>query len=320
MAEETGAAGADQGPVVQRALLVGELVRLRRKGGRTQRQVAERLDWSQAKVIRIEGGKQSISRTDLEAMLRLYGLGEGERAARLVELNRLAGREGWWSRYRAAGVPADHLRMVGFEAGAALIRQAHNAFVPDLLQTPAYTRAVLPLLRLPAGDGGSGAADGDGAPREAAGEGAAGTAAAVADLCRERRERLGAGGRAPRRVHVLDEAVIRRRVGAATDPGLMAAQLRRLAAEAALDGVDVRVVPFGRGAHPGMRGPMTLLSFDGPLDDVLYLEGAGGADLVEGGGPVAGYASAFDDLLAGYALGSGESLALIREAAADMGG
>ncbi|MFY7067352.1 helix-turn-helix domain-containing protein [Nocardiopsis changdeensis] len=315
MAEEAArAAGADQGPVVQRALLVGELVRLRRESGRTQRQVAERLDWSQAKVIRIEGGKQSISRTDLEAMLRLYGLGEGERVRRLVALNRCAGREGWWGRYRAAGVPADHLRMVGFEAGAALIRQAHNAFVPDLLRTPAYARAVAPLLYPGGDDAGPGADPADG------GRDGADGAAALADLCRERRERLDDSGRAPRRVHVLDEAVIRRRVGAGTDPGLMPAQLRRLAAEAALDGVDVRVVPFGRGVHPGMRGPMTLLSFDGPLDDVLYLEGAGGAGLVEGGAPVAEYASAFDDLVAGHALGPAESLALIEEAAAGMGG
>ncbi|MDE3719926.1 helix-turn-helix transcriptional regulator [Nocardiopsis sp. N85] len=285
---------------MQRALLVDALVRLRRESGRTQKQVSESLDWSQAKIIRIEGGKQSISRTDLEAMLRLYGAGEGETARRLVELNRYAGREGWWGRYRAEGVPADDLRMVGYEAGASLIRQAQNAFVPALLQTPEYTEAVIGLFRRGT-------------------DGADGADAAVA-LCRERQDRLGEGGRAPRRIHVLDEAVIRRRVGANEDPGIMPAQLRRLVAEAARDEVDIRVVPFGRGSHPGMRGPMTLLSFEGPLDDVLYLEGAGGADLVEGGETIAEYDRAFDELLTEHAVGERESVALIEEAAARMEG
>ena len=39
----------DQGPVVQSALLRGELVRLRRESGLTQEQVAADLGWSPSK-------------------------------------------------------------------------------------------------------------------------------------------------------------------------------------------------------------------------------------------------------------------------------
>ena len=52
---------ADQGPVVQSALLRGELIRLRREGGLTQEQVAAQLEWSPSKLIRVEGGRRSRS-------------------------------------------------------------------------------------------------------------------------------------------------------------------------------------------------------------------------------------------------------------------
>ena len=62
----------DQGPVVQSALLRSELVRLRRDSGLTQEQVAEHMEWSPSKVIRIESGS-SFCVNDTEPLLaQLY--------------------------------------------------------------------------------------------------------------------------------------------------------------------------------------------------------------------------------------------------------
>ncbi|HET6189986.1 MAG TPA: helix-turn-helix transcriptional regulator, partial [Trebonia sp.] len=49
----------DQGPVVLSALLRAELIRLRKESGLTQEAVAQNLDWSPSKLIRVEGGRSS---------------------------------------------------------------------------------------------------------------------------------------------------------------------------------------------------------------------------------------------------------------------
>jgi hypothetical protein len=46
--------------------------------------------------------------------------------------------------------------------------------------------------------------------------------------------------------------------------------------------VTIRVVPFSKGAHPGLAGPFTLLEFDGPLTDLLYLDAGRGISFITG--------------------------------------
>jgi len=65
---------SDQGPVIQSALLRGKLVSLRKESGLTQQQVAEALEWSPSKLIRVEGGGSSITKVDLDALLTQYGV------------------------------------------------------------------------------------------------------------------------------------------------------------------------------------------------------------------------------------------------------
>ena len=78
----------DQGPVVQSALLRSELIRLRKESGLTQEQVAEDLDWSPSKLIRVEGGRSSITKVDLDALLTTYGISSESHRERLQALNR----------------------------------------------------------------------------------------------------------------------------------------------------------------------------------------------------------------------------------------
>ncbi|MGO8893015.1 MAG: Scr1 family TA system antitoxin-like transcriptional regulator, partial [Streptosporangiaceae bacterium] len=132
---------ADQGPVVQSALLRSELVRLRKERGLTQQQVARELEWSASKLIRVEGGASSITKVDLDALLSKYGVTSESHRERLQSLNRAAKERGWWDSYRDYVSPA-YLHYVGLEAGAAFIRQFQIGFIPGLLQTPEYARVV----------------------------------------------------------------------------------------------------------------------------------------------------------------------------------
>src|SRR6266700_5330009 len=104
---------SDQGPVVQSAVLRSELVRLRKERGLTQEQVAGNLDWSASKLIRVEGGRSSITKVDLDALLGQYGVTSESQRERLSNLNRGARAVGWWNAYRN-DASAPYLSYVGY--------------------------------------------------------------------------------------------------------------------------------------------------------------------------------------------------------------
>ena len=124
----------DQGPVVQSMLLRGELIRLRKDSGLTQEQVAGNLEWSASKLIRVEGGRSSITKVDLDALLAQYGVTSESRREQLQSLNRGARERAWWDSYKDDVSPA-YLNYVGLEAGAAFVRQfqlgVHPGPTPD---------------------------------------------------------------------------------------------------------------------------------------------------------------------------------------------
>ena len=285
---------ADQGPIVQSAILRGELVRLRKRNGLTQESVASGLEWSASKLIRIEGGRSSITKVDLDALLDRYGAGDEDRQ-RLHTLNRGARESGWWSNYRDE-ISAPYLNYVGHEAGATYVRQCPGPVVPGLLQTAGYAGALTASL-----------VD-------------AIQVAPVVRLRLQRQSELAQRTEPPHQSYVLDEAVIRRHIGIDTDPAIMPNQLRYLADRAASDDrIMVRVIPFTAGAHAGLSGAFTLLEFDGELPDLLYLDTGQGerAKLINDTPRVAEYLDSFESLLEA-ALTENESIAFMRNAAAAM--
>lgn len=291
----------DQGPVVQSALLRGELVRLRKDKGLTQEQVAEELEWSGSKLIRIEGGRSAITKVDLDALLNRYGITSESTRERLQALNRGARDRGWWVKYRNDIAPT-YLEYVGLEAGASFIRQFESGFVPGLLQTPEYAEAVTVKSVDPERV--------DAAQIEK-----------IVGLRLQRQSELEQRSVPPRRYYVVDEAVIRRHIGISKDPAIMPHQLRSIADKAERDVlITVRVMPFKAGAHRGLPGPFTLLEFDGELADVLYIDAgrAEFASMVAGSDPrVAQYRYDFEALLED-ALPAEESIRLMRSIADEM--
>jgi transcriptional regulator with XRE-family HTH domain len=286
----------DQGPVVQSALLRGELVRLRKESGLTQEQVAADLEWSPSKLIRVEGGRSSITKVDLDALLVKYGVTSESTRERLQTLNRGARERAWWDKYRDDVSPT-YLEYVGFEAGAAFIRQFESAYVPGTMQTPAYAEAITEYSVNSA------------------------RVKPIVELRLQRQSELAQRSPQPRRYYVVDEAVIRRHVGISKDPAIMPDQLRIIADKAERDDlVTLRVVPFTAGAHRGLSGPFTLLEFDGGLPDVLYIDAGRGAFISITSGNdsrVAEYRDDFETLLED-ALPADKSIGLIRSVAEDM--
>jgi transcriptional regulator with XRE-family HTH domain len=287
---------ADQGPVVQSALLCWELARLRRERELTHAQVAAVLDWPPSRLIKIEGGHGTITTADLDALLAQYEITEVATVELFHARHRGARERAWWDSYAGQVNPA-YLEYVGYEAGAVSIRQFQNSLVPGLLQTRRYADVVTNVC----------AAD-------------AQWVTPVTELRFERQSHLASRSEPPRQLFVIDEAVIRRHVGISQDAAIMPDQLRSIARRAEQDTlVTVRVIPFDAGAHPGLFGPFTLLGFGEELPDILYRDpGRGTFELAIGDHPqVSEHMADFAALLES-ALTAGESIQLMWTVAGQM--
>ena len=284
-----------QGSVIQRGRLTRELRRIRKNAGMTQEQVAAAMEWSLSKLIRIEGGGVSISVSDLKSLLTLYQIADEGHVEELVALARAARQRSWFTAFRDITSP-QYVTFVGYEAAASTIRQFEPTLIPGQLQTEEYARAVTL-------------------------EYAADRVDKLVEIRIRRQELL----EEPRRLFffILDEAAIRRQVGAPTNPGIMRRQLRKLIETARQPNITIEIVPFSAGVHPGMKGPFTVLEFPGDDEDVLYLENARGGTsnpsvLLTGEDPqILTHREAFERLRE-QSLGPKESIELISRVAEGM--
>jgi transcriptional regulator with XRE-family HTH domain len=227
-----------------RRRLTVELRRRRAEAKLTQREVAKSLDWSPSKVIRIEQGTVRIGVTDLQALLRLYGVSDPAVVDELTGMARES-KKLPFSEYRDVISP-EAVRYLQYEANALIIRQVHPLLVPGLLQTEEYTRAVLLAYQTPA----------DKIDK-------------IVESRKERRE-LFERSTPPQSFFILDEAVLRREVGGGK---VMARQIDHLIAMSHRDDLSIQVIRFSTGAHPGMAGPFVHLEFPDDNDpDVIFVE------------------------------------------------
>jgi transcriptional regulator with XRE-family HTH domain len=237
---------AVQDPTVQRRKLRLELRRARSNANKTQADVAEAMDWSPSKLIRIERGDVGISSNDLKALLSYYGVDDPEQIDQLVELARSARGTSVYDQF-ADLVKPGFAEYLAYESSATVIRQYDPVLVPGLFQTEEYARGLFKE---------EGRLDPEKSDR----------------LWKLRVYRQSVHDRdsPPTLQVVLDEAALRRHVGGRR---VMVHQLERLRDFAAAPYIDLRVLPFTRGAHPGLTGNFILLEFaDSTLDDVLHLE------------------------------------------------
>ena len=281
-------------PLVQRRRLRSELRSAREAKGLTQDQVAHEMDWSLSKIIRIEGASSSISANDLKALLSLYGITESERVDSLLALAKAGRERSWWSAYRDAA-PSLLLQLIEYESVASAIRQFETLFIPGILQTEEYARAVIQNYYDDEGPGSD-------------------KLRALVEL-RVRREGLLNSEHSPSFNFMLDEAAVSRLVGGSS---VMRSQLRRLIAVAEKPNVTVEIVPFSAGLHPGMRGPFEIIEFVDPLDkDIVFVETPRGDIISDDPKETKSYRDAFDRLEKA-SLGPRDSLALLARIAEEL--
>ncbi|NYI07935.1 helix-turn-helix domain-containing protein [Allostreptomyces psammosilenae] len=282
-----------QSPTVRRRRLGLELRRLRDAAGLTTKDVARSLEISEAKINRIERGNLTARVIDVRAMLDLYGLHDPEQREALLTLTRQARERGWWAQYEDV-LPTGFETYVGLEADAASLRAFSVTVLHGLLQTEDYARTLIRQVN-PGMDGES-----------------------VDRLVALRCERQRLLDRTPEPLKlwtIIDEAILRRPIGGRE---VMRAQLQRLLREAERPCVDLQVLPFSKGWHPGLSGAFTLIEFLSDADkDVVYIDGPGGNLYLEKSAEVRQAADTFDRLRA-KALDGDESLQMIKAAAKDV--
>jgi hypothetical protein len=239
--------GPTTGPTVLRMLLGAQLRRLRESSGVTREGAGWEIRSSESKISRMELGRVGFKERDVSDLLTLYGVSdEGEREA-LLKLARDANSPGWWHRYGDV-LPSWFQSYLGLEAAAALIRSYEVQFVPGLLQTREYARAVVLL-----GHGGAGVAEID----------------RRVDL-RMQRQQLLLRDKPPLLWAVVDEAALRRPIGG---PEVMRGQLTALIEATKSPTVRLQVIPFAAGGHAAAGGAFTILRFgDQELPDIVYIE------------------------------------------------
>jgi transcriptional regulator with XRE-family HTH domain len=288
------------GSTVPRRQLGRYLRDLRNRQRITVKTAAEKLEWSETKIWRIETGQTSLRSHDVEIMCRIYAAPPDLTEA-LMGLAKETKAKGWWHAYGDV-IPENFDIYLGLEEASSQLAWYEPELVPGLLQTGDYARVVISADK----------------PDVDAGE--------IDRRVQLRIERQALIRRptAPLELRVvLNESILRRPVGGRD---VMAAQLGSLAETAALPNVKLRVVPFSAGLHHGlMTGPFEILRF--PLNgdghdsepSTVYVDGYTGDLYLDKPAELKQYADAFESIWAAAA-GEAASSALIRASVKELSG
>lgn len=239
------------GATVRRIMLGSQLRRLRESAGISREDAGWHIRASESKISRLELGRVGFKMRDVEDLLTLYGVTDDQQREPFLSMAKAANAVTWWHGYHDA-MPSWFAGYVGLEESASLIRTYEVQYIPGLLQTPDYTRAVM---------AGRSVFDADMERR--------------VQIRQERQKVLVREENPPRLWAVVDEAALRRPVGSRE---IMRQQLAYLLEMMERPNVTVQVLPFQSGAHAAEAGAFTILRFAEPdLPDVVYLEHLAGA-------------------------------------------
>jgi transcriptional regulator with XRE-family HTH domain len=260
-------------PTVLRVVLGRRLGDLRERAGVSYEQAAAALDVTHATIRRMEKAEVGLKIPYVEKLLTTYGVTDPGEVEGFLALAREANRRGWWHRYRDV-LPEWFSAFVSLEQEAHVIRAYEPHYVPGLLQTEAYARAVLRAGLPNASD-------------EVIERGVA---------LRHERQRLLTGENPPLLWVVIDETVLRRPIGG---PDVMRDQVDRLIESCAMPNVRLQVIPFATGPHPAMYGPFHIFRFEIPeLPDMVCAESLVGAVYFDERDDVSTFLEALDRMCA----------------------
>jgi hypothetical protein len=256
---------------------LGRHLKAAREGAALSLEAAARaLEWSKAKMYRIEAGQVPLRTHDVIAMCSVYRC-DAELRDALLGLSAEAKAKGWWHAYGDA-IPAWFELYVGLEAAASRLRKFEAGLVPGLLQTEDYAAAVAHAT--------------PGRPQSEVDK--------LVALRMERQQLLTRHMPPPIRLDViLDEAVLHRPIG---DRAGMRRQLTHLASMAQGPRTTIRVLPLGTGPHlASIAGNFMIMEFPaavtGPVEPTtIYSENLTGALYLDKPGEVAAYDAAWGTL------------------------
>jgi transcriptional regulator with XRE-family HTH domain len=238
---------------VGQVVLGRRLQELREAAGLKREEAALVLRVAPATVRRMEMAEVALKIPYVQVLLTTYGVTDDESDV-FVALAEEANEPGWWQRYH--DVLPDWFSMhVSLEGAARLIRSYEPHFVPGLLQTEEYARAVL----------------------EAGTVGQTGPEAIDRHVAlRMKRQALLTRENPPHLWVIMDETALLRPVS--TRAEVMREQMDRLLEWIELDHVTLQVAEFAAGPHPGTYTSFALFRFaERELPDIVYSEYVTGA-------------------------------------------
>ncbi|MFP1630006.1 DUF5753 domain-containing protein [Streptomyces sp. 5K101] len=267
-----------------------ELSQLHTAADLGSQQLTRRTRVSPATVHRVINAQVCPQHRTVAALLDAYGTPELQRNA-VLALHGMALVEQAELREYPPDLPTQYVTYMRYEAMARSVQNFEAQFVPGLLQTRAYTRAVIQGVRPTL-------------PPESVHHRVE---------VRTGRQSLLTGDRPLHLAVIMDEAALWRQVGG---PLIMGEQLRHLHAAAAQPNITLQVIPYRAGAHAGMTGSFAVLHFvEDAEPDVVYIDGSMETAFFDAETDVQRYAGTFGDLQR-VALTPDDSLALIATAAA----
>ncbi|QHC32253.1 MULTISPECIES: helix-turn-helix domain-containing protein [unclassified Streptomyces] len=261
-------------PTVGQVVLGRRLQELREAAGLSREEAAGVLRVAAATVRRMETAEVALKIPYLQVLLDTYGVARDE-AATFVRLAEEANQPGWWQRFHDV-LPDWFSLYVSLEGAARIIRSYEPHFVPGLLQTEAYARAVMEA-------GTIGQSEPESVERHVS--------------LRMERQRLLERADPPHLWVIMDETVLRRPVSAS--PDVMRDQLDRLVECAEKDRITLQIAEFAAGPHPGTYAPFTLFRFAEPeLPDMVFTEYLTGALYLDARREVAAHLEVLDHMTA----------------------
>ncbi|MQY39732.1 hypothetical protein SRB17_77590 [Streptomyces sp. RB17] len=261
-------------PTVGQVVLGKRLQELREASGLGREEAARVLRVASATVRRMEMAEVALKIPYVQVLLDTYGVPE-EEAAAFVRLAEEANQPGWWQRFHDV-LPDWFSLYVSLEGAARIIRSYEPHFIPGLLQTEDYARAVLEA-------GTIGQTSPESVERHVS--------------LRMERQRLLERDDPPHLWVIMDETVLRRPVS--TRGAVMREQLDRLLEYAERDRVTLQVAEFAAGPHPGTYAPFTLFRFAEPeLPDMVFTEYLTGALYLDSRPEVAAHLEVLDHMTA----------------------